>query len=48
MALLAWSLAVVLQLAVRKIQHLAIGSEVANFMDLCSLTNISVLILDEP
>jgi len=43
-----WLFVVVAQLIVRRIYEMRNGAELTNFVDICSLANISVFILDEP
>jgi meckelin len=45
---IVWFIAIALQLFIRWALSLAFGSDTRDFVDLCSLTNISVLIMDEP
>jgi meckelin len=45
---IAWLAAILLQLFIRFALSLVFGSDVTDFVDLCSLTNISVVIMDEP
>jgi meckelin len=48
LSFIAWNAAILAQLFVRFVLSLVFGSDVTDFVDLCALTNISVVIMDEP